>query len=343
MASKVRNIFKEIGWFLTSGTFLKNALGILLLIGAILLLSTIWMRFYTNHGETFQVKDYVGMGLEDAVAEAEGKGFNIAISDSVFIVGKAPHTVLEQNPKAMSRVKENRTIYLRITKWNADQKTLPSLSGGNDDYSQYSRKLKELGIRSKIIGREFNNKLSANTILHVISEGDTITNKLRDKFKAPMGSTVYFVVSERGASNVAIPKLLCEQFREAEFIISNYNLNIGSVIPDATVTNESRAYVWKQVPEYKWGQTMRIGEQITLYLTQHKSESCGGKKPKPQNDLNIEAPQDNPVNEQATPPATDQQPATPEGLIPPPPAPTEGSGEGEEGEGFGDEFEEGGE
>ncbi len=340
MASKVRNIFREIGWFLTSGTFLKNALGIALLIGAILFLSTIWMRFYTNHGETFQVKDYVGMELEDAIAEAEDKGFNIAISDSVFIVGKAPHTVLEQNPKAMSRVKENRTIYLRITKWNADLKTLPSLSGGNDDYSQYSRKLKELGIRSKIIGREFNNKLSANTILHVIAEGDTITDKLRDKFRAPMGSTVYFVVSERGASNVSIPKLICEQFREAEFIISNYNLNIGSVVPDATVTNESRAYVWRQVPEYKWGQTMRIGEQITLYLTQHKPETCGGKKPKPQNDLNIEAPQDNSANGQSTLPATDQQPSVPVEQTPPP-APAEGSGEEEE-EGFGDEFEEGG-
>lgn len=298
---RIGNGFKNFGkgtfYFLTSAVFLKNITGIILLLGLLLFLTSTWMHCYTNHGESLQVHDYVGMQLEDVIEKAEDRSFEIIITDSIFLVGKAPHTVLEQSPKALSRVKKNRKIYLTITKATPDKVLLPDLAGGNDDFNQYSKKLKRLSIDSKIVGRRFSNKLEENTILEVIFKGDTITQQLLDGVKVPMGELVEFIVTEKRGGSVPIPNLICRKYDAVRFLVGNYNLNIGSIINDATVVNENSAYVWKQVPSYSPYGQIRIGDQVDIYLTQYKPDNCSGSAPDPDfepesNDINIEMPVD---------------------------------------------------
>ena len=265
--------------FLTSGIFLRNFLGVITLFAVLLFISFWWMRCYSKHGESLQVHNYIGMDLNDAISKANKKSFDIVISDSIFLPDKAPNLVLDQNPQPLSRVKENRKIYLTVTKSNPDLVTLPDLLGGNDDYKTYSRKLERLRVKSKITSRRFSNKLEANTILEVIYQGDTITEKLEDGLKAQMGSTVEFIVTEKSGGQVNIPNLLCQKYDAAQFLIGNYNLNIGSVIPDGTVTNKETAYIWKQVPAYQVGRKIGIGQQVDLFLTQYKPDNCGPGNP----------------------------------------------------------------
>lgn len=283
-------------YFLSSAIFLKNFAGMILFLGVMLFITSTWMRCYTNHGESLQVHDYVGMQLGDVIDKAENRSFEIIVTDSIFLVGKPPHTVLEQSPKALSRVKKNRKIYLTVTKSTPDQVLLPDLSGGNDDYNQYSRKLKRLSIDSEIVGRRFSNKLEKNTILEVIFQGDTITHDLADGIKIPMGTKVDFIVTEKGGGRVPIPDLVCRKYDAAKFLVGNFNLNIGSIVTDATVTNKYSAYVWRQIPRHSSSGTIRIGEQIDIYLTQYKPDNCSGGAPDPDFDdgsgssINIEAP-----------------------------------------------------
>ena len=49
---------------------------------------------------------------------------------------------------------------------------------------------------------------------------------------------------------------------------------MGTVVKDATVTNQETAYIWKQTPKYNPNEIMRKGESIDLYLTQEKPKSC---------------------------------------------------------------------
>jgi len=42
------------------------------------------------------------------------------------------------------------------------------------------------------------------------------------------------------------------------------------------VTDELNAYVWKQVPAYSPNTTIRIGEQVDVYLTQKPPAGCAG-------------------------------------------------------------------
>ena len=280
---KLKHWAKEAGYFFKSLLFWKNFAGVIAMISFFIFLSFYWMRCYTNHGESLQVHDYIGMDLEDAIDKAADRSFSIVVNDSLFIDGKPPNVVISQNPTPLSRVKEKRKIYLTVTKKLAEPMTLPNLYGGNDDYASYKRKLKLLGVHSKIAGRRFSSKLEENTILEVIYEGDTITNQLDSKYQVPKGSTVEFIVTERGGGTVAIPNLVCQKYDGARFIVSNFNLNVGSVIEDATVTNINNAYIWKQVPRYQRGVKLKVGEQIDIYVTQQRPDNCSGD-----DDYNIE-------------------------------------------------------
>ncbi len=274
MWDKLKDFFRETGRFLSSKIFLKNFAGVLVFTVVILLLTSWWLRCYTNHGESLQVHDYIDLPLEDAIKKAESRSFSIVVNDSLYLVGKAPNLVIKQNPKPLSRVKENRKIYLTITASQGDPVTLPNLAGGNDAFDQYKKKLKRVSVAAKITGRRFNNKLAENTILEVIHEGDTITNQLDDGYKVYPGSLVGFIVSERGGGSVSIPNLVCQKYDAARFLVGNYNLNIGSVIQDQTITNRETAFVWKQRPSFDEDGAMRVGEQIDIYLTQYRPDNC---------------------------------------------------------------------
>ncbi len=274
MWQKIRRIAVEIYCFFTAPFVAKNCLGILLLVGGLFMMTFWWLTCYTNHGESVQVPSYVGMSLRDAARKARSRNFSVAISDSIYVEGKAPGEVLTQNPKAESLVKEGRTIYFTVAKNNPDILKLPSLDDG-DEYDLYSRKLTRMGLKPRIAVRVADPILEANTIVAVIYCGDTFTRQMIARgCKVEMGATIDFVVSDKVMLNVNIPDCVCQTYDAAKFLIQTSNLSIGSVIKDGTVTDPENAYVWRQNPGFNANETMRVGEQIDLYLTQAKPAQC---------------------------------------------------------------------
>ncbi len=270
----IKNTAQETWWFISSKIFIKNFTGVIAMFVGFVFFTSYWLKCYTKHGESVTVPNFIDKSYEDALDEADRKGFTIVVSDSIYKAGKMPLSVIEQNPRAMSRVKEDRTIYITITKATAENVIIPNIAGGNDDYEQYIRKLALNDIKAEIVAKKFDPILEPNTIIDVIFDGDTITNQLRFGKKIPKGAILQFVVSERENPNIEIPDLVCKRFEAAKFLLSNYNLNIGSIVRDASVTAENSAYVWKQEPAYRPGVTMRIGEQVTLYISQRRPVGC---------------------------------------------------------------------
>lgn len=279
-----RKAAKESKYFLSSGIFLKNFGGVVALITFTIIATFWWMDCYTRHGQALHVEEYVGMPIEDAIADATEKSFEIVINDSTFIPQREPGIVLAQDPKPHSSVKKNRKIYVSITKVIPDMATLPDLRGGNDDYDNFSKKCKRKYIDTEVSKEVFSNKLERNTILEVYYKGEEITDLLSDGYEVPKGSKIQCVVTKRGGGSVPVPELVCKKYSEATFLVSNMSLNVGSVIADNTVTNESSAYVWKQTPRYSPSGRMRVGEQIDIYLTQFRPQGCANSAG------NVEAP-----------------------------------------------------
>jgi beta-lactam-binding protein with PASTA domain len=274
MWQKFRRLGVELYAFLTAPFVVRNCLSIIGAMGILFLMTFWWLRCYTNHGESQEVPNYVNMGFREAAKKARARDFSVAVSDSSYVPGKPPGEVLAQNPKPGSRVKEGRTIYFTVAKNNPDIIKLPDLTGA-DDYDLYSRKLSRLGLKPRIVARVADPRSEPNFILAVIYRGDTVTQKIRrGLFSMEMGGTLDFVVSEQVTLTVLIPNCMCQSFDAAKFLIQTNNLNVGTVIADATVTNRETAWVWRQSPRYDANGSMRVGEQIDLYLTQEKPKDC---------------------------------------------------------------------
>lgn len=268
---RIRRFGFELYAFFTAPFVAKNLLGVIGMLTLFFLLTFWWLKCYTNHGESLQVPSYVGMSYREAARKAGARDFAVAVSDSLYVPGKPPGEVLSQNPRAESRVKEGRTIYFTVAKNNPDLIRLPDLSTG-DDYDIYSRKLSRLGLKPRILARVPDR--FPNTIMTVLYRGDTITRKIARGFTVEMGGTVDFIVSEEVTLTVSIPNCRCQTLAAAKFLVRTSNLSIGSIIADGTITDEQNAYVYRQRPGFEPSGTMRVGEQIDLYITQERPKDC---------------------------------------------------------------------
>lgn len=99
--------------FLVSKTFFKQlGLAIIALVVLVFLLLR-WLDATTNHGEFIIVPDLKGKSLESVEIELNDKDLVMEVQDSSNYNPNYPkYSVIEQNPKAGSKVKENRKIYI---------------------------------------------------------------------------------------------------------------------------------------------------------------------------------------------------------------------------------------
>ncbi len=275
MGEKLRNFLFEAWCFVTSIQFLKSCGSILAAFFGLGLMTLWGLKCYTNHGESMEVPDFKGMRIESAIDRAEGRSFSIVVSDSIFLPGKMPGMVIDQTPKALSRVKKNRTIYLTITKTTADKVPLPDLAMG-DQYDTYKRKLRQMNVRDTIIERRYDPKVQENTVLEVFYNGENVTKRIRSGFRVDVGGLVELVVSSGTSDIRTIPDFVCRPLSEALFEIDANRFVVGSIIPDATVTDQTTAYVYQQEPTAEPGATIGVGEMINLYITQERPAACGG-------------------------------------------------------------------
>src|SRR3982751_5811319 len=114
--------------FLKSKTFLFNLLGIIALALISFFMLYNWLNNYTHHGESITVPDVRGLTEEKLVRFINDKHLRYKIVDSLFEDSKVPGTVIEQDPKPDSKVKENRTIYLTVNSSRPPKVKMPDLA-----------------------------------------------------------------------------------------------------------------------------------------------------------------------------------------------------------------------
>jgi beta-lactam-binding protein with PASTA domain len=272
--AKIRHMGIELYCFVTTGVFIKNFAAWLGLWAFLFVFLFWWLTCYTRHGESLQVPNFVGMSVKDAARKAERRSLEVEISDSLFVEGEAPGRVVEQSPAANSRVKVGRTLYLTITKFQPDEVTLPSIFSGSDELDTYTRKLARLGVRYRVAARVFDARLEENTILHVLLDGDTVTQLLDRGVRVDKGATIDLIVTERGGTTVPIPDLVCMRYDAARFLLNSNNLSVGTVDGEDALTDKASAYVWRQEPAFDPEGVLRMGRQVDLYLIQERPTGC---------------------------------------------------------------------
>src|SRR5690554_4317413 len=181
---------KKVAKSLFGNSIFKNIL-VMIIIGVILvILSLIFLNFYTRHGHNVVVPRLEGLQIEEANTILNAKGLHVEIVDSVYRRDAVPGAILDQTPKAGNKVKEGRSIYITIYSRTPQQVSVPGL----EDYSsrQAIALLKSMGFNQLNI--EETPSQFDGLVVAVKYRGQTLS----PNEKVPAGSPLTLVVT-RGA------------------------------------------------------------------------------------------------------------------------------------------------
>ena len=265
-----------IAGYVKSKEFRYTLTAIFIFLGIFLLVSFLWLKVYTHHGQELEMPDYTGYMYDDAVKDAKRNKFRISIQDSLHILGKPGGEIIKQNPVAGSLVKQNRMIYVTITKRSPDKiisSRLPEMYGKN--YERKKRELEEhFEIKSRIADTRFDPG-DPGQILEVRYKGETIIDARGRNNAVPIekGDYLDFVISSTSGGKVEVPDLTCKTYEEARFLLENLGLKVGEVSQRGEIADLNTAFVVDQFPPAD-GSIIEMESNIQLTLAAEKPGAC---------------------------------------------------------------------
>ena len=247
--------------------FQDNTLGSLLMnIGTVILILLllalcyfyIYLPHITNHSESITVPNLEGMKIEALQEFLTQHDLRFAVDDSAYSENSPPLSVLRQFPKAGSKVKEGRMIYVSVNRVTPPTMPLPDL---------LDRSLTNAEVVLK------SNELRRGRILYEPSPFSNLIKEMRYKGKMiapgtriPKGAVIDLVVTDgRGPADFVVGRLLGDTYERALFKLAGWNLHLGKVlIPEGTDTTGIEPFVFKQYPAA--GDSVRVGDPIDLWI-----------------------------------------------------------------------------
>lgn len=243
--------------------FNTNTLGGILLhmlIVIIIIFTLAVLYFYaylpssTNHGETITVPNIEGKSMEEVVEFLAKHDLRFEVNDSSYSSTYPPLTVLKQYPRAGSKVKENRKIFVSINRINPPVVLMPNLidvSVIGADAILRANELKRGKI--ELVSWPF------PTVKEMKYQGNTVAPNAR----IPKGSIIDLVIGDGGSKDVTTPSLVGYTLEDAKIPIFGSNLSIGEVtlLGDTTGVN---AVILKQKPMA--GENIKVGDIVDLWI-----------------------------------------------------------------------------
>jgi eukaryotic-like serine/threonine-protein kinase len=253
---------KKFFGFIFSKVFILN---VIISIGLVVLVFGFtykWLDSYTRHGTSVSVPDLRGMTIEKLEEFLKYKSLSYKVADStLYSLDYPPGTVIDQEPDVNEKVKEDRTIYVTITRTIPPGVKIPNLLDNSLRQAELILKSYGLTVGDLI----YKPDLAKNAVLQMrvnglnVQPGDEVTK----------GTVIDLVLGDGfGNTKVLIPDLFNLKYDEAKFVIKASSLNIGNVVFDNTVLDSSKARVFRQQPVFDDGKVINQGESLDLFLTE---------------------------------------------------------------------------
>ena len=136
--------------YLQSRTFLFQMMIAIVIIGALAYLFMHWLTYTTDHGNEITVPNLRKLSELEVEEKLDDLNLDYVLLDSVDYNPDFPkHTVVEQDPVAGSKVKEDRKIYIKINSSGFKTVKIPNLI--EKTYRQAVPTLKALGLEEGTI------------------------------------------------------------------------------------------------------------------------------------------------------------------------------------------------
>jgi beta-lactam-binding protein with PASTA domain len=148
-----------------------------------------FLDFRTNHGQEIKVPDLSKMKLEVAEEKLNELDLEVFLLDTVeFNADFPPFTILEQDPKAGSFVKDGRKIYVKLNAGEFTDITIPEFK--DKTFRQISATIKSLTLNEGKI--TYKPHIAKDIVLQIFQDG----RRLRAGDKVKKNSTLDFVLGD---------------------------------------------------------------------------------------------------------------------------------------------------
>lgn len=235
-------------------------IGIIVAVIAVLFLGFffVYLPYTTNHGQTITVPDVSKLSMDEMRNILNDRNLRYEVTDCTFVAGAQPLTIIEQYPRANAKVKEDRKIYLKVTKRVAPMVAMPSLVDMIDRSAV--RMLESMGLQEG--ERTYVPDVAKNSVLRQLYNGKEIAAGT----PIPKGSKIDLEIGDGlGNTMFDIPNVVGLQLDEAEAAIRGSNLKIGTKISVDDPEKEVGTVV-RQRPEARPGERIRVGETMDLWV-----------------------------------------------------------------------------
>ncbi|NQX97615.1 MAG: PASTA domain-containing protein [Flavobacteriales bacterium] len=250
--------------FIFSKSFLINVV-IALVFAAFI----IWGIFkfidsYTLHGETISVPPLEGLTITEVKEILSDKKLRYSILDSIYIANAEKGVILEQNPLADDLVKENRTIYITVSKIVPPKVSMPSIAG-EMSLRLAIAKLESYGLKVKT-------KYAPSEYVNSVIRQEINGKEVKPNTKIEKGSTITLTIGS-GTSNekIMVPYLIGLLVEDAENKLMTSSLNIGFKDYEGcnceTKKDSLTAKVYRQSPIRSEQVAINLGSSVDLYFT----------------------------------------------------------------------------
>jgi beta-lactam-binding protein with PASTA domain len=219
-----------------------------------------WLDSYTKHGETITVPDLRGMSIEQVQRHLTSKNLRFAVLDSLYDKNQKPASVLDQNPKPGSKVKENRTIYITVNAFNPPKFKMPNLV--DKSLRQAMMEIESYGL--KVGELKYVPDIAQNAVLKQLVNG----KEIKPGELVAKGTAIDLILGDGlGNTQVEVPLLLNLTLSEAKFVLTASSLNLGAVIYAPNVKDTTAAVIYKQIPAPWQVKTINMGEAVDVFLS----------------------------------------------------------------------------
>ena len=246
---KKDNILKKYPWLM----HLLLMLGVSLVVLAVVFF---FLRIYARQGEEYELPDVVGMNI--AALQADNPiDLDVVVMDSIFRPGEEGGVILSQDPKAGTRVKKGRKLYITMTAFTPEDAGLPELAG-----LTVRQAVNELYATGLTVGKlRFVDDPYKNNVIDQSSKGKT----LYAGQQIERGTVVDLTVGlGDGTGRSVVPFTLGKTADLARRDIVAASLNVGHE-HFKNVKHRQTAVVYKQEPDYTGVSQYPYGTAVELW------------------------------------------------------------------------------
>lgn len=180
-----------------------------------------WLEYHTNHGQEIPVPNVVNKSVHDAVKILDDTGLEYEVDSANYDPKYRPFQVLQIYPAPGSRVKDGRTVRLRVNPRTWAPIVVP------DVINKYSglafQRLDQVGL--KIGDTIYEPSIQKDALLRILYKG----NAVNPGTKIPRFSIIDVVVGSGPMRNISIPNVVGLSVKEARAVITKSMFEVGLI------------------------------------------------------------------------------------------------------------------